>query len=452
MIRKIHFNKDTWITNLRLAKGYATGSNHGRDEILELFKHSEYIGAYSSTYSKILAQIDVSEITDMGIAAGTSVLYILKMFNAEHDEELPSSYDIQFFPMVSQSWDEGAGLDSGCKDDGYCNWFSASSTSDWNTSGAFHEYKNDTSGAYHIDTGWEDVDCDVSDVVSYWLSGNTNYGMIAKLSDTAENNSVEYYRKSFYSRHSQDISKRPYIEIAYDDSKFDDRYNMYYNESGYLYMYRYVNGELKDFNTNLVDHVYVKVQDVVSGTALYNVHLTSSYITTGTYRISLNISSTGSYSGSSWHDIWYSGSTVLYSGVFQLHNPQTSSGTIINNIRASVANLRPTYSVDDVAKIRVVLQDTSRHKNKIASASYMADQIYSQKLYWAIKEDFTNETIIPFNTGSVKGTRFGYDAQGHNALIYMDNFIPRYSYKMILYVEHNGEKKILDEGWRFKIV
>ena len=453
MLRRITFTKDNWISNKYLQRGYATGSNHGMDEVLELYKKSELLGDYSFTYAKILAQIDVTKITDLGIAAGTSVGYRLKIFDVTHGDELPYSYDIDMHPLVSQSWDEGRGIDEESHDDGYSNWLSASSVSTWNTSGAFHEYSSSLSSSYHFDYGWEDIDTDFTEPISYWLSGNTNYGFIAKLPTTYEDNDNEYWRKSFYSRHAKNVAKRPYVQVAYDDSYFDDRDNMYYDETGNLYMYRVINGALKDFDTDVVDNVYVKIQDTVyPGSATYEAHFTSSYSTTGTYYTSFNVSSTGSHSGSVWHDIWYSGSTVFYSGTFTLSSPQTSSGSVVNNMIASVANLRAVYNENDKAKIRVTLEDNSNYRDRVLSASYMSNQIFSQQLYWGVKEDYTNEVIVPFNTGTFKGTRLAYDAQGHNTTIYMDNFVKGHLYRLVLYLEHNGEQRVLDKGWRFKVV
>ncbi len=454
MLRRIPIAKDTWISNKRCddARGYYTGSNHGFDEALELYKKREYVGLYDYTYAKILASVDVSKITDLGIAAGTVVDYRLRLYNLPHGDEIPYGHEVEAYPMVSQSWGEGRGVDSDGKDDGYANWFSASSSSAWATSGAFDEYNATISASFYFEYGPENVDTDFSELVSHWLSGNTNYGFLLKLMNVYEDDGNEYWRKSFYSRHAKDIAKRPYVEVAYDDSSFDDRRNVYKDETSSMWMYRVVNGELKDFDSDVVDNVYVKIQDVVSGNATYEQHYTASLSTSGSYYAPINISSTGSYSGSSWHDIWYSGSTVFHSGTFSLQSAQTSSGAVLNNIRASVSNLKQVYDKNERAKVRVILEDAESYRNTILSASYQSNQIYSQQLYWGIKDDLGNNMVVPFNTGTTKGTRMGYDAQGHRTTLYMDSFTPGYAYRLVLYLEHNGERKVIDEGWRFKVV
>lgn len=113
--KNIYCSKDTWISNkintyLRKPSVRITGSNFGRSPTLRIFKLSG--SDFPNTkveLARILMQFDITKLSqsifiDQTIPS-SSANYKLKMFNMEHESEVPSSYDIVCYPLT-RSWDE----------------------------------------------------------------------------------------------------------------------------------------------------------------------------------------------------------------------------------------------------------------------------------------------------------------------------------------------------------
>lgn len=120
-IKKYFASADTTISNAfdqsLLSSNSATGSNMGAADILEAFQIYGQVSSssgLSSELSRILVQFDTTEIaTDRSsgvIPASSNVSFYLKLYNAEHSSTLPENFDLTI-SAVSQSWQEGNGLD-----------------------------------------------------------------------------------------------------------------------------------------------------------------------------------------------------------------------------------------------------------------------------------------------------------------------------------------------------
>jgi len=137
-IKKYISDKDNTITN---AHGVdistrATGSNMGAADILEVFSIYGQQTTSSAELSRILIGFPVSTIasdrTAGTIPSSGSVKFYLRMHNARHSEQLPKNFTVNVL-AVSQSWQEGDGLDMVAYTDktkdsvGGSNWINASS-------------------------------------------------------------------------------------------------------------------------------------------------------------------------------------------------------------------------------------------------------------------------------------------------------------------------------------
>ena len=91
-----------------------TGSNAGRSDILEVFSIFGQASSGSLEKSRALIKFDVSKIatdrTNNIIPASGSVKFFLRLYNAEHGQTLPKNSTLAILP-ISQSWNEGTGLD-----------------------------------------------------------------------------------------------------------------------------------------------------------------------------------------------------------------------------------------------------------------------------------------------------------------------------------------------------
>ena len=191
MIYRIFPSKDTFITNYRLNSVPRTGSNFGSSEILHVFKQAGISGSVGSTATaslgRILSSFDLgtyAALTASGEFPSSGVSFFLKMYDAQHCGELPTSYDVEV-QALSQPWDEGRGHDvDNFSDRGVANWDKAKSNLFWTIPGASGSGAIST---FHFDDGHENLDVDVTEIVQQWLSGTiTNNGFLLKISSSQE--------------------------------------------------------------------------------------------------------------------------------------------------------------------------------------------------------------------------------------------------------------------------
>lgn len=117
-IKKYFATADNTISNAfdetLLSSNRATGSNMGASDILEVFQIYGQATTSSSELSRILIQFDTDQMssdrTAGKIPASGSVSFYLNLYNAEHSSTLPENFDLTI-SAVSQSWQEGNGLD-----------------------------------------------------------------------------------------------------------------------------------------------------------------------------------------------------------------------------------------------------------------------------------------------------------------------------------------------------
>ncbi|MBV02869.1 MAG: hypothetical protein CML45_00595 [Rhodobacteraceae bacterium] len=285
-----------------------TGANAGMADVLETFSVYGRVASGSQELSRILVKFPTTSIstdrTAGNIPASGSVNFYLRVFNAETSKTVPRDIDIVVH-AVSQSWQEGVGLDlENYKDltDGNAgsNWMSASNTAFWTdingtllAGGSYHTQSvsnADVNTEVHIfkqtlESGLEDLEINITPLVEQWMAGTySNYGVGIALSASQEayvsgalntvvkrtprlpdpadskqsviynpsGSTKSYYTKRFFARGSQFFYKRPVIEARWNNVTRDDRGSFYYSSSlapaadnlNTLYLYNYVRGRL----------------------------------------------------------------------------------------------------------------------------------------------------------------------------------------------------------------
>tara|TARA_R110002110_G_scaffold2264_12_gene10328 strand:+ start:637 stop:2301 length:1665 start_codon:yes stop_codon:yes gene_type:complete len=318
-IRRYTASADTTIVNAYKANltTRGTGSNMGRADVMEVFSiygrqqpSSSAQLSGSQELSRLLVQFPITRVAadrNAGkIPASGSISFYLKLYNAKTSKTVPRDYKLVVLP-VSQSWQEGNGLDlenyrDETKDKMGANWLNAGSSSSgvstWeNIAGAASVGGSYKTGSWQgsgvtatmkqfiytqtFDGGLEDLEVDITGLVEEWVAAETgsatagidNYGVGVHLSSSYEAyfktitgvNSASiiqntdgalssYYTKRFFARGTQYFFKRPTIEARWNSIKRDDRANFYYSSSlapsgqnlNTLYLYNYVRGRLVD--------------------------------------------------------------------------------------------------------------------------------------------------------------------------------------------------------------
>lgn len=308
-IKKYLANADNTIVNAYQSnlRTRGTGANAGAADILETFSVYGRQATGSQELSRILIKFPTDGIsTDRSagnIPGSGSVNFYLRLHNAATSKTVPIDLNLVVH-AVSQSWQEGVGLDlENYKDltngNEGSNWMSASNTAFWTDTngtllvgGSYHTESIAGNPEVHIfkqnlPSGLEDIEINITPLVEQWLAGTyQNYGVgialsasqeaylsgalntatsrTPRLPDPADSSQTSiynpsgstksYYTKRFFSRTTQFFFKRPSIEARWEDIKRDDRGDFYYSSSlapgpdnlNTLYLYNYIRGRLTD--------------------------------------------------------------------------------------------------------------------------------------------------------------------------------------------------------------
>ncbi len=264
-----------------------------------------------------------SKLTSKDIMSGNVVSYKLKMFNALPSDvtlrkefqanplykQIAHSFDLIVFP-INQNWDEGRGYDlldqnyiakspGQLSVTGYSNWLSATSLTSWMEPGVFLNPTASTSnyGLQHFETGGEDMDIDITDIVKTWLSGgSTNYGIGIAYSRPFELASSDTrYISTFYTQHTNSAFK-PFIEATYSQVINDDRSQVVNNRISRLFLYTFSsNTPVNFFSAGTVSIMNSSGLEIYSG-------LTINQLYKGTYYVDVWMS--GVTKGQKFKDIW----------------------------------------------------------------------------------------------------------------------------------------------------
>ena len=450
-IKKYYATKDNTITNAfesnLITRG--TGSNMGAADILETFvivgQTSASISAANAEQSRVIIEFPVSSIqTDMGNGTlptnSGSIKFHLNLYNAPHGSSTPENFTLDLM-MLSQSWNEGRGLDmDNYSDAGVSNWISASSGVSWaSTGGSFHRGIN-TSSSISFDTGLEDISLDVSEQVYKWLGGTTNDGFLLKFPDTSVSGTDSLFTKMFFSRTSEFFHYQPTLEARWDSARKDNRGNFFISSSmapaadnlNTLFLYNVIRGQLSNIPGLSGNKLSVEIYSGSASptgsplTVVNSAGTTGSSITAGLLVENGNTIAgvyTASFASTSsfttMYDVWHTGSGVsrveFYTGSFEPEPVQTSDLLYDTVYLTTITNLDASYKKGQKPQLRVYVRDKDWSPNIFTVANSAVDTTIIEDAYFSIHRSIDNLEIIPFGTGSSNNnfTRLSYDVSGN---------------------------------------
>jgi len=506
-IKRYTADADTTITNAYKANLSTRGvsGNMGQSDILEVFSIYSQASTASSELERILIKFPVTgtsagyisyDRSQGDIPSSGSVSFYLRLFNAEHSQTTPKNYNLVVDP-VSQSWDEGLGLDmEEYSDEDASNWITASidgSTSTlWSTAGGDYLIDSSSSFTASFTTGFEDMELDITTLVEQWISSSnnnqtdfdmgqkSNYGVGVHLKSSEESATKSYYTKKFFARGSQFFFKRPVIEARWDSSRKDNRGSFYYSSSmapaadnlNTIYLYNYVRGQLKNIpGIGASDPIYISLYSgsaansspsgsklllstggTVDSGDLYNA--TGGFVATGIYSASLAF--TGSGSLTRVFDVWHSSSVEYFSGTIDPKNlTQTWPGQAFNPSQqyvSKITNLKSSYTTKNKAsRMRLYTRKKDWNPNIYSVASAVAPIDLVDDAYYKLIRATDGFEIISYGTGSDNNTRLSYDASGSYFDLDMSILEADSSYtiKFIYYL--NGQYAEQPEEFTFRV-
>ena len=457
----------------------ATGSNTGLADVLETYSIygrqavSTSVGPASQELSRILVQFPITSInsdrTAGTLPASGSVNFYLRLFNAPHSKTVPKDYKLVVYP-ISQSWQEGEGLDlesyrDETKGNPGSNWVSASDSAAWTRAGG--DYLTSNSSLIYEQTfqgGTEDLEIKITPLVESWIAGTTdNYGVGVFLSSSyeayfsgsagADSGSVlnnlngaqkSYFTKRFFARGTQYFFKKPIIEARWNSSRKDQRNEFYFSSSiapgadnlNTIYLYNYVRGRLTNLpgvgTGELLVSLYSGSADNTepsgSKLTLYNSknHATGGYVATGIYSCSIGIVSS---STSPLYDVWHKNGTEYFTGSIIPIALRSSETEPHKDYIITLTNLQNTYRSNQLERFNLFVRPRNWNPTIYTKAVATVSTTTIQSASYRVIRSIDNLEVIPYGTGTDNHTVLSCDENGNYYDFRMSLLEPGYEYK-----------------------
>tara|TARA_R110002012_G_scaffold310228_1_gene518323 strand:+ start:6274 stop:7740 length:1467 start_codon:yes stop_codon:yes gene_type:complete len=482
-IKRFFATKDNTISNA-FKEGLttrATGSNMGASDILEVFSIYGQASSASSELSRVLVEFDTTAIaaerTAGTIPASGSVDFYLRMYDAEHVESTPSDFTLTV-AAISQSWNEGTGLDmNNYTDLGESNWLKANSTTSWTHQGGDFLTGSGTTPLMHtlqaFDGGTEDLSVDVTTIVEEWLIGTTgSYGFGVFLASSEETAEESYYTKKFFARGSEFFHRRPVIEARFNDSEGDDSSNFYISSSrapaednlNSLYFYNYIRGQLVDVPSGAPLVRLYSGSEGPTASALF-LPFGGAVPTAGLNRAGSTKVSTGVYSASFAFDsssittvypVWSNNADneELFTGSAITVKPlESATDYPIKDWVVNITNLKTTYSTDETATFRLYVRPKNWNPNLYTVAQTQIETTPIEKAYYKLERVVDNFEVISYGTGSRNEsyTQLSYDISGNYFDLDMSMLQSGYNYQLSFLFNLAGEYSEQRAKFKFRV-
>ena len=306
-----------------------------------------------------------------------------------------------------------------------------------------------------FDTGLENLEIDVTDLVENWISGTLgNYGVGVHLTKSYEayysssrgadipTGSVlgnldgakeSYYTKRFFARGTQYFFERPTIEARWNDIIRDDRGSFFFSSSRApaadnlhtLYFYNYVRGRLVDLpvvgtegtggpeiHVSLYSGSGDNTRPSGSKLELYdgNLHVTGGRVSTGIYSCSLAIQSS---STSPLYDVWHTGGVEMFTGsIIPTH---VGGGQSIGrpSYYINITNMKGAYRTDEEVRFNLFVREKNWSPN-IYTVANNAPQVMSiNSASYKVYRLVDGYPAVPYGTGSDLYSALSYDVSGN---------------------------------------
>lgn len=505
-IKRFVASKDNTITNAFKENLLDRGetSNMGASDILEIFYISgsttDSDGDSTLEKARILMQFPINEIASARstgeIPESGSVSFKLKVFNAAHGKTVPKNFKVAILPITRQ-WNEGLGLDmENYSDIDASNWVSASNQVLWTMPGGDYNENIKYAKFFDFDTGIEDLEVDISEMVEGWLAADIqNYGLGIKLTGSFDPDSEvdndgltkSHYTKRFFARGSQYFFKRPIIEAQWDNSILDKNSQKIIISSSWapeeeninsFYFYNNLNGVLKDINfsnpnnklslaiatssvpvdpTNEDAATFENINTIAGATTIA---VDATRIDKGIYRADFIYTAsatppTGAYafwmlrSTDNSHILGISTGSLLSVEKYSLQN---SGYRPAKQFITNITNLKTSYRKDEKAFFRVYTREKNWNPNIYTVATSQAPVNNIKEAYYKVCRVTDNVEVINYSTASsVSYSRLSYDTSGSFFSLDMSLLEPNYLYEISFLTRQNNELVEQSEKFKFRV-
>jgi len=486
-IKKYFANADNTITNAfrENLQTRGTGANMGASDVLEVFSIYGQASSGSTELERILIKFPIDEIsqdrTNEIIPQSGAVSFYLNMYNARHNQTTPRDATLVVAP-ISQSWQEGTGLDmeeyKDVTNNGIgSNWVNAGKSTPWTREGG--DYLTSSNYTQTFPIGNENLRIDITDLVENWIDGTIdNYGVGVHLTSSQEayfSNSLgadqnsqlfnpdgakdTYYTKKFFGKGSEFFFSRPTIEAAWNSSKKDDRGNFYASSTlvpaadntRTLFLYNVMGGHLRNIPEIGTGDLRVQVYTSASGGDQIGTTITGGYYSKGIYTASFSLDTSASVA----YDRWYNTTlTDLYRvGQFGVKQYAASTHNPYPNLVTSITNLKPIYYAHESNRFRFYVRQKDWSPTIYTVATKYNDTLIIESASYQIHRVTDDLVVLPFSTGSNMGTEMSFDVSGNYFDFKMDFLEPGYSYGIRLAYYDETVNSYVEQPytWKFRV-
>lgn len=509
--------KDTYITNKIIDSAFrAIDANVGQAGTLDLFKiyNENKINGNDGQIeiSRLLLYFDLQKIHQLTGSKlninDPSFKAEIKLFDVRSGHAVPKNFNIIAMPL-SKSFDEGIGKDVAMFGDiDVANFLTASYSNGipnaWNGAGGASVLG--TLNSINIDAitdgdlgngpmsfisqqffenGTEDLILDVTSVISGTIAKLVpDCGFRISFGSSEENDQKTRFLKRFASRHSSNPFIHPRLEISFDDSRFDDRGNAYFDCQNRFFLKNIVRGDLKNLQSGSTEisgsncaKLEISCGDFIQQfdvdqfkSGLLDLPIDGTYFADASVYLNdfFDQPSVGPpvVSGSTFaqqfvgknevtfQERWKSndGNLIYHTGTLQFKFPERNaiyredlSGYYVNSF-----NLRKEYDNDSFETVRLFVFNHNKQIFKTRNTTLKAKSEILESLHYRIKDVESGFLVFDFDIEK-KSTKTSYDADGH----YFDfdfGMLPNgRTYKFEFLININGQRKIIEDEVSFRI-
>jgi len=327
----------------------------------------------------------------------------------------------------------------------------AGATGQWTTEGG--DYHATPTFTQTFNTGLEDMELDVSDLVEQWLAGTKdNYGFGIKLSDATEALTKSFYTKKFFGRDSEFFFQRPVLEARWDSARKDDRGYFYASSSlvsatdnlNTLYLYNRVRGRLRDYPITPTSASLRLNSTDAPGSNLAVAGVVK--VATGIYSASIALETTAS----TVYDIWYSGSVPYHTGTISVNSFDSLGYNPEDVYVLSMPSLRDEYRKSQTHRLNLYVREKNWSPNIYTQAVRTAiPSLIIPSASFQLRRAIDDYVVVSYGTGSNMHTGLSYDVSGNYFDLDTTYLEAGYLYDIqySFYDEENGWE---EQPYRFK--
>ena len=489
---------DTYITDKIIdEQKRVRDANVGHASTLDLFKLYDETKSGSlgnqTELSRALLKFDLAPIKELTASildlGSSNFKATLELKDIMTGHAVPRNFTLSVFSL-SQSFDEGIGIDTGKFNDlDVANFITASyGTTNvlWFVSGANRgglinsddiDYilsgnLSDGSGLVSLEKkqtfteGTEDLSIDITTLVSATIANQLpDKGFRVAFTGSEETDTKSHFVKRFASRHVSNPLLRPRIVARFDDSIQDHHENFYFDTSGSLFLNSYnrsgfanlvsgsslteikgnscfvlqLNKGLFNFSVTGSQHTQGTDGNIVSG--VYSASFALSSAETTKYNKTRNIAQLLTEKDEiTFTTYWNSiDSKVSYhTGSVTIKSAQRNSGEFISREPLiTLTNVKRAYHKNDTVRFRIFGRDLIAENNQPVKTPYKLKSVVYDKVYYQLVDRVTEKIVLSYDNTN-NSTRVSTDADGMFFDFKMQALVSGRSYAFDFYIVDRG--------------